>query len=257
MTSHTRWALWFSGRMEPELDALYEWMDTQRHRAGDWRAGVLGGTLGPLWGFVGAAIGVMVGGFQLPVAWISIPIGVGVVGTAAMVAWYVRGRSAEDRHHAKLLAEAKGVMQRLTAARWLGKLKDTLGQEAALSLNSGAKQWLRCKSSLDMPVWKAASPGSPWRQGRDQALRAMDLAMAQLLLIASASSYSANHPSNVSEIVEDMTRMADEACTLTEKLAARTGRSSGDPRSDLRRALGELRSLTAAEEEFERAHEET
>jgi hypothetical protein len=166
-----------------------------------------------------------------------------------MLVWYFRSRSAEERHHAQLRGEAKNVVYRLNAARWSGQLRQVLGEDGAEALNAGAREWLRCKNALDSPVFKAGGANSPWRQAREQAIRSMDSAMAQLVLKVT-SGYGSVGRGEFEHLVGEMKGMADETQRLAGKLADRTGRSSGDASGDLRRAMAELKSLSDAEDEL-------
>lgn len=302
-SSH-RWMWNWGGRVEPGLEALCEWMDQEMHRVADVKGAILGATLGPVWGLAGGSIGVLVGGLGLSPWWICAPVGIALTVTVGMVTWYVKTRNAEEKAHAKLRGEARGIIQRLWSARWMGRLKQTLGDAPAFALNEAAKQALRCRNALDSPVWKASGADSPWRKTRDTALRAMDGAMAQMVLLATSGAISGSvevwkggsmevgdsgatpphvhtsipqhsqtstpppvptstppnlHTSTLSSsetLLGEMRGMADEAVRLTERMASRTGRSSGNAAHDLRTALGDLKSLSAAEDEFEKAREE-
>lgn len=271
-TAH-RWVWNWGGMIEPGLEALCQWMDREMHRPADTRVAMLGATIGTTWGFAGGLIGLLLGGLSLPPWWIALPVALASAITVGAIAWYVKTRNEEERALAKLRGEARGVIQRLWLARWSGTLKQSLGEASAYALNEAAKQWLRLRSALDSPAWKAAGAESPWSSARDNSLKAMDAPMAQMVLLAAAGSIgvgAAEAPAPNDDrdggsrslgageaILAEMRRMAEEAVALTERLATRTGTSSDSAASDLRAALAELRALAEAEDEFERSRRGT
>lgn len=252
---HGHWS-WVFGKPEQGLESFYAWMDQEQHRVADQKGAWLGAILGSTWGMTGGAIGGLVGGLQVPAAYIPLIIAPATIVTIFTLRWYFLARSEEEKSTARLRGEARGVIQRLWMARITQKLHEVLGEEAVYLLNEGAKQWFRCKTALDSPVIKATSADSPWRQARDSGLRSMDAAMARLVLLCGNGAVPSRETGPAPHLLEDMRQMADEASKMAEKLAKRTGISSGDASSDLRRVIGELKMLSAADDEYDRIREE-
>lgn len=247
---------WVFGRPEPGLESLYSWMDQEQHRIADQKGGILGAILGTSWGITGGAIGGLIGGLGVSPVWLPLIVLPAVIATVGGLVWYYRARSEEERSVARIRGEAKGVLQRLTMARWTGKLKETLGEDAAFLLNEAAKEWIRCRAALDSPVFKASGAESPWRRARDNGLRSMDAAMARMVLFAGSGSIISRADGTAAALLQDMRNMADESAKHAERLAGRTGISSGDASSDLRRSIGELRMLSDADDELDRELEQ-
>lgn len=241
------------GKPEPGLRAFSEWLDHQMRRSPDTRGGILGAILGTSWGLCGALVGILAGGLQLPPSIALSPLLLGLVATGVGLRWYVRSRSEEDRAFARLHAETRGVVWRLQTMRWRGQLR--LDEPVRERLEAGASHWLRAREAFRSPLWNAAGPDSAHVQARDNAEKAMETAMARLVLMLGAGGYSESLAQSADGLIADMRQTADEAQQLVGQFGERTDRFVGDPSKDLRAALGELKMLTQAEREVRELHQ--
>lgn len=239
------------GRPEQGLESLYSWMDIEQHRVADQRGGWLGAILGTTWGLTGGAIGVLMGAFKVSPNWLPLILAPAAFATVGALIWYFRARTDEERSFAKIRGEARGVLQRLATARWTGRLRDTLGEDAAQLLNDAAREWARCRTALDSPVLKATTPESPWGRARESGLRSIETAMARMVLFVGNGAVSSRESGPGPALLQEMKRLADEAAKMAERLAARHGGSSGDASGDLRRTIQEFQMLSSAEDELE------
>jgi hypothetical protein len=231
---------------------LVRWLDAALPRQADWRGGVLGAILGMGWGFAGALCGILLGGFQLPVSYLSIPLAVGFAATIGGLTWYFRGRTSEDAERARLWAQTRTVIYRMYAARHHGRLKDLFGEHGLALLEEAAKEWHRCRGALDSEVWKSMGNAPAYRKARESAMRSMDAAMARLVIMVGNCGDTAKELEECTRIVAEMRQMADEALQLMNS-RAREPIGGSQATEGLRDALSQLKMLSEAEKELDEA----
>lgn len=223
---------------------MVEWIDRMQKRSPNQRWGVWGGVIGMCGGLAGAWLGVALGAlnyspnslaFWIPLMVIGIIAGGMTYSTLKQVA---KDQTAWSR-------ESRGLMMRLIVARWHGSLKETLGEEGAKTLNDAAAILLHCQATLDTPAWKAVAGSELWNTAREKSLRAMDSAMARLVMLV----LSGAQASEAGAILADMRAMNEEVA----KAAQRHSTVAGIPlegSEGLRQALADLRELSSADEEY-------
>lgn len=241
---------------EPDLRSLIAWIDQKANYYGDWRGGVMGAILGASGGVMGGLIGILAGGANLDPSshpWVVVGplLGWGVI-SAVTLRWYFKNRNERQKLAAKTYAESRGYFHKLLWARYAGNIKGFLGEDRAIKLNEAAMQWHRCKSALDSTGWEAVESDSVYADTKRKIQSAMDIGMAQLLLLFGSG--TAANDAEVLEIVEVMTQSAEEAARTAEKLSLAKGDHGAA--SELRSALEQVRQLNAAHEEFEEQHVE-
>lgn len=195
-------------------------------------------------GFAGAWLGIALGALNYSPAslafWIPLVILALIAGgmTYSVLKQVAKDQTAWSR-------ESRGLMMRLVVARWHGSLRETLGEEGAKTMNEAATILLHCQATLDTPAWKAAAGSELWSSAREKSLRAMDSAMARLLMLTVSGASNQERAA----ILEDMRAMDEEV----GKAAQRHSTVSGIPldgSDSLRQALSELKELSSADEEF-------
>jgi hypothetical protein len=239
---------WWS-RGEPDLISLYQWIDLQAHGSmGDRRAGIFGGVLGMVWGLMGALVGILAGGLHIdPRFSVPLPLLFGLLVSLGMTIWYVKGRTAADKAHARAVGEMRSFLWKLLSARWQGNVKALIGEEAALALNEAAFSFLQCRSALSTPAWQAAGSDSPWASARDKTRIAMDVAMSRLVTLVGQGA-KPDDPS-IQDLIADMKQTAKEAAETASRLAGHHNLPT-DATNELRKALSEMRALNQADDEF-------
>ncbi|HSI71811.1 MAG TPA: hypothetical protein VK934_01425 [Fimbriimonas sp.] len=239
---------WWS-RGEQDLISLYQWIDLQTHgTANDRRGGIYGAVVGSFWGLMGASMGVLAGAMQIdPRFSIAIPVAAGLMTTAAMTIWYVKGRTTAEKAYAKTMGEMRSFLWKLISARWQGGVKALIGEEPALALNAAAYEYLQCRTALNSPAWQAAGSESPWASARDKTRIAMDVAMSRLVTLIGQGARP-NDPA-ILELISDMKRTAQEATETANRLASHHNLPT-DATNELKKALGEMRALNDADKEF-------
>jgi hypothetical protein len=206
-----------------------------------------------MFGLSGGAMGVMAGVFNLnptnPV--FLAPLTIAALGSS-LSAIYIYGkqlgaRSSIHRHY----AESKSFANQLMWARFQGNVGGLLGEERSKKLNEAAEYVIRCHQALRSVAWKSAPNGSEYASVREKIGDAMDIAMVQAVGIMGRGA-DANDES-LTRLLEEMKRAAEEATHTASRLARGPGIiSSGN---DLRQALSELRTLSAAQDEIENTAE--
>jgi len=250
MEGYNPWASWL--RSEPELRSLYEWLDNEGpHKDNGRRWGIWGAITGTSFGLAGGTIGIIAGVMgidpgQHPTALI-VPLAVaGMISLSSAAIIHHRQRK-ESHEVQRLMADARMFTWQLISARWQGSLKNMLGEDRALALNSGAELALRCKRALRSTAWKAASEGSEYANVRQGVGNAMDIAMARLVAIIGRGA-SATDP-EVQALLTDMAHATDEAVKTASRLEGLPSGPTGS--GDLRQALAEMRMLNQAQDEVE------
>jgi hypothetical protein len=245
---------WLHGRQEPELRSLAEWLDTRASVQQNSRdGGIIGGVSGSLFGLAGAAIGVMAGGFDLqpeiyPMVIVG-PLVVASLGTALTAFLVVSRRTPAEREARRAQASSRGFIWQLSMARWQGNLKEFLGEDRALLLNEGAHAYLRMKSALESPAWRAVAPDTEFAATRERTAIAMEVAMARL--VTSIGQGALATAPEVRRLVADMGEAANEAARTADRLARDAGQP-GDASDHLRQVLSEMRLLNSAQDEIDR-----
>lgn len=166
-------------------------------------------------------------------------------------------RTEEERSLSRARRDARAMLLQLYAWKQHGRLKRMLGAGVGELLDQGGRYWMECRAALGSDVWNSAGAGAPWAGVRERAVKAMDAAMARLLVLAGSancaeSDFLSPGYDSCHKMVEEMRRMAREARRLTDKLVVRTASEFADsPVSELQEALGEMRRLEAAEDELD------
>lgn len=234
---------WGFTRREPGVDALAEWVDTVQKRNPSQRWGIWGGVIGGLGGLIGGWLGVSLGGLNLsaesPMVWT--PVILAIVATLWMTAWVIKKGKTEVGEWSR---ESRGVMTRVLVARWHGNLRNLLGDDGATTMNQAADIWLKCRTSLDSPAWKAAAGSRTWGDVREKAMTSLDAAMARMLLLVTSGSLA-----ETQSLISDMQAMHDEVSRAAARHSAVTGTPLGGSEG-LRQTLAEMRELAAADEEY-------
>lgn len=243
MSSNTWW-----GKSEPELRSLYEWIDLQQHGSGPNRAGLVGGIVGATGGVMGGMIGVLVGALNVsPALGVTGPLAVWAVISSITVGWYLRTRTEQEKALVQTVAEMRSFYWRLLSARWQGNISGLIGEASAAVLNQGAHEFLRCRTALRSPGWKAVDSESAYARARLATATAMEAAMARLVTIIGQG--TAPTDSSVSALIEEMRNAADEAAGTANRLAEHRGLPT-DATNELRKVLGEMRALNEADDEY-------
>jgi hypothetical protein len=241
-------------RQEPELGALYDWIDSRMqhgHQGRDW--GIWGGVTGTLFGLAGGSIGVLLGAMQVspeqnPMALVG-PLLVAGVGSALTGFIIHRRQTPGQRAARRAMAEARNFTWQLVSARMQGNLKGILGEDRAFALNAGAKAYLRSKHALATAAWQAVGPDSDYASTRERTSIAMDVAMARLVTMVGQG--AAGDAPEVRRLIADLTEAADEATRTAQHLATDAGHP-GDASENLRQVLSEMRLLNSAHDEYDR-----
>ncbi|MCW5942310.1 MAG: hypothetical protein KIS66_08765 [Fimbriimonadaceae bacterium] len=242
---------WGGDRKYPHLSNYLATQVTMRD--GSWQTAVLGAAAGVIFGSMGGAIGVLVGGMNWPPG----PV-VSIAGTVAVSVWVTlavtvsQRRDKADQEAARLRLGSRGVLYRLYTSAFSGGFEGYLPAAVLGKLEEGAEAWWDTRSALESPVWKAASGESPWASAKEKALRSVEAAMSRLLILA-CEPESEGRRTSMEVVLAEMREVADQVT----KLAARHYRPDREPGvSGLRDALGELKMLSAAEDELARVGEE-
>ncbi len=237
------------GKTEPDLRSLYEWLDTQAQYSSSPRSAICGAIIGTSWGLCGASIGVLAGAFHIhPIISVAIPITVAAAATITAVVWSVRGRTQADKALARTNAEMRGFLWKMISARWQGNIKGILGEPSALELNQAAFEYLKCRNALRSPSWLAAGSDSAWSEVREKTRVAMEVAMARIVTLVGQGAPSGD--ATVAQLLEDMRQTSAEAERTANRLAGHRGLPT-DASRELRTALSEMKSLNAADQEFQ------
>lgn len=245
---------WPFARQDPELGAIYEWIDSnmhQHHLQRDW--GIWGGVTGTLFGLAGGSIGVLLGAMQInpeqyPVALVG-PLLIAGMGST-LTGFILRHRENPGRRAVRnAMWEARNFTFQLVGARRRGNLKSLLGEDRALALNAGAQAYLRAKHVLANATWQAVSPDSDYAATRDRTAVAMSVAMARLVTMIGQG--AAGDAPEVRRLIADLTEAADEATRTAQHLATDAGHP-GDASENLRQVLSEMRLLNSAHDEYDR-----
>lgn len=232
-------------RREPGLDSLVDWIDSIQRRSPNQRWGIWGGIVGGSGGiFIGALPALLMTTLRLPqsspIVWIP---AVAWVLLAAVSAFWVVKKNREE--FGAWTRDSKSLMMRLFIARWHGNLRQTLGDGPAEKLNEAAQLLMQSRSVLDSEAWRSAAAGSVWGEMRDKALRSLDGAMAQMVILATSGA----PPEELQPVILDMTAMKEEVTRAAQRHASVTGAlPSGS--EGLRQALAEMRELNAADSEY-------
>lgn len=237
-----------SGGGDRQYPYLSNYVSSQvRMGDGSWQAAVLGASAGVIFGAMGGAIGVLVGGLNWPPG----PV-VSVAGTVAISLWVtlainLRGRRDKAQQElARLRLGSRPMLYRLFSSSFSGSFETFLPASVLAKLEEGAKAWSDTKAALDSPTWEVASSDSVWASAKDKASRSVEAAMSRLLILAGEPESEARQTS-FDTVIGEMRAVADQ----TVRLSTRHYRPESEPGvSGLRDALGELHMLAAAEDEL-------
>lgn len=228
-------------KTEPGLEALVEWLDLHYRHSPTQAWGFWGGLVG---GSAGLACGVMAIVSNMResrqfvilfpfLAWLLFSLG--------MTFWVIK----RNRSNKVWSTASKGIMFRLSQARWQGNLRQTLGEERAKTLNDGAAIYLQTLSTLQSPHWNVATGLPVWSKMKMKATHAMDSAMGHLVLqIASHGNIE-----TCANTISDMVALRDEVLDASNRLANSCGLNSTST-DTLRETLRELKELRIADEEI-------
>lgn len=239
-------------KSEPDLQSLYQWLDSEAPQLGGQREwGVWGGITGASFGISGSAIGIMAGALQIDPARFPIIIAAPLtfattISVAAAIITF-QHRQKRMGETGRALREARQFTWMLVAARWQGGIKGMLGEERALALNEGARQVIRCHQALRSSSWRGVGDATEYAAVRERVGAGMDVAMARLVTLIGRGAAASDQ--EVGIILDEMRVATDEAIKTANRLAG-LGSSTQTP-SDLRQALSELRMLNDAHREVD------
>jgi hypothetical protein len=239
--------MWWA-KAEPELRSLYEWIDLQQQNSGNNRAGIAGGIVGGLGGVMGGSIGLLVGGMGLsPSIGVTVPLVSWAILSLGVVAWYLRSRTETEKTLARTVAEMRSFYWRLMSARWQGNVAAMIGQDSAAVLNKGAFEFLRCRNALRSPGWKAVQADSAYARARTATATAMEVGMARLVTMIGQGASPTDE--EIVALIAEMKGTADEASQTANRLAEHRGLPI-DATNELRKAIGDMRALNEADDEY-------
>lgn len=242
MTNYHWW-----GKAEPELRSLYDWIDLQQHSAGSSRGSTVGALIGASSGLMGATIGILCGAFRFPpLIGVGIPLALWGGMAVAILVWYARSRTDQDRALSQTVSEMRTFYWKLMTARWQGNILEMIGPDCAGILNEGAGEYLQCRNALRSPGWRAVDASSPYAQVRVAASTAMETAMARLVTLI-GQGVDPKGPM-VADLLKEMKNATQVATETANRLASHRGLPA-DATVELRKVLGDMEALNAADDE--------
>jgi len=236
-------------RQEPELAALYQWLDSERPspRGREW--GIWGGITGTAFGLAAAFTAFILNTGPTRYELLVFPFAIAGVISLVAAAAILRQQLPAQKMVQNAFRDAYPLMWQLVSARWKGNVTGLLGQDRAHALNEGAEYALRCREAIRSAAWQAVAPDSDFVRAREATGQAMEIAMARLMTTIGQGASGSNP--EIGALLKDMHATADEAVRTSERLASQTGQPA-HASDALRRAVSEMRVLNDAHDEVDR-----